>query len=140
MARRARPGGPLETSGTRSNPSHHRRRDTRPYSRPDAAGEDGARPGDPDPDHHLWRNGRLWWVAFTVIHDEWRQERVRVSLRTDDAVVARRRRDSLFRAAERAGKCEIRLRFARRGRCSGESHFGGRVDGSASARTVTSHT
>ena len=21
---------------------------------------------EPDSNHHLWRNGRLWWVAFTV--------------------------------------------------------------------------
>jgi hypothetical protein len=50
-----------------------------------------------NPNHHLWRNGRLWWVAFTVIHDGWRQERVRRSLRTTDLEEARRRRDDLFR-------------------------------------------
>jgi hypothetical protein len=49
-----------------------------------------------NPNHHLWRNGRLWWIAFTVIHDGWRQERVRRSLRTADLDVARRRRDDLF--------------------------------------------
>jgi hypothetical protein len=50
----------------------------------------------PNPNHHLWRNGRLWWVAFTVIYDGWRQERVRRSLSTADLKEARRRRDDLF--------------------------------------------
>ena len=37
-----------------------------------------------DPDHHLWRNGRLWWVAFTVHLPGWQKERVRLSLGTAD--------------------------------------------------------
>ncbi|MCL4849584.1 MAG: hypothetical protein KJ066_23775 [Acidobacteria bacterium] len=49
------------------------------------------------PNHHLWRNGRLWWIAFTVIHDGWRQERVRHSLKTADLAEARRRRDVILR-------------------------------------------
>lgn len=49
-----------------------------------------------NPNHHLWRNGRLWWVAFTVIYDGWRQERVRRSLGTAELDEARRRRDELF--------------------------------------------
>ncbi|MCL4813348.1 MAG: hypothetical protein KJ061_12710 [Vicinamibacteraceae bacterium] len=48
------------------------------------------------PNHHLWRNGRYWWIAFTVILDGWRQERLRFSLRTDDVVEARRRRDEIL--------------------------------------------
>ena len=48
------------------------------------------------PDHHLWRNGRLWWIAYTVLHDGWRQERVRHSLHTDDVAEARRRRDGIL--------------------------------------------
>ena len=28
-----------------------------------------------DPNHHLWRNGRLWWVAFTVHLPGWRKDR-----------------------------------------------------------------
>ena len=48
------------------------------------------------PDHHLWRNGRLWWIAYTVLHDGWRQERVRHSLHTDDVLEARRRRDGIL--------------------------------------------
>ncbi|MBW2271602.1 MAG: hypothetical protein JRH16_23890 [Deltaproteobacteria bacterium] len=72
-------------------------------------------PANADPDHHLWRNGRLWWVAFTVIHDGWRQERVRVSLQTDNVDTARRRRDDLLRLVEEAGECKIALRFVPRG-------------------------
>ena len=49
-----------------------------------------------NPNHHLWRNGRLWWIAFTVIHDGWRQERIRRSLGTADLEEARRRRDILL--------------------------------------------
>src|SRR6266542_3498559 len=45
-----------------------------------------------NPNHHLWKNGRLWWIAFTLIHDGWRQERVRQSLGTDSLQDARRRR------------------------------------------------
>jgi len=51
----------------------------------------------PNPNHHLWRNGRLWWTAFTVIYDGWRQERIRRSLGTAELDEARRRRDHLFR-------------------------------------------
>jgi len=49
-----------------------------------------------NPNHHLWKNGRLWWIAFTLIHDGWRQERVRQSLGTDSISEARRRRDSIL--------------------------------------------
>jgi len=46
--------------------------------------------------HHLWKNGRLWWIAFTLIHDGWRQERIRQSLGTDNLPEARRRRDAIL--------------------------------------------
>src|SRR5690242_21894299 len=49
-----------------------------------------------NPNHHLWKNGRLWWIAFTLIHDGWRQERVRQSLSTDSLSEARRRRDAIL--------------------------------------------
>ena len=49
-----------------------------------------------NPNHHLWKNGRLWWIAFTLIHDGWRQERVRQSLGTDNLLEARRRRDAIL--------------------------------------------
>jgi hypothetical protein len=49
-----------------------------------------------NPNHHLWRNGRLYWIAFTLIHDGWRQERIRQSLSTDNLLEARRRRDAIL--------------------------------------------
>ena len=69
----------------------------------------------PHPDHHLWMNGHLWWVAFTVHLPGWRKKRIRRSLRTADLEEARRRRDALF--ARLAGESELRLslRFAPKG-------------------------
>lgn len=56
-----------------------------------------------NPNHHLWRNGRLWWIAYTVIYDGWRQERIRHSLRTADRNEARRRRDVILARVARLG-------------------------------------
>jgi hypothetical protein len=64
----------------------------------------------PDPDHHLWRNGRLWWVAFTVHLPGWRKDRVRLSLATADVVEARRRRDSLLTEYPTANGCVLSIR------------------------------
>ena len=66
---------------------------------------------DVDPDHHLWRNGRLWWVAFTVHLPGWQKERIRLSLGTADIVEARRRRDQLLSEYPWATGCELSLRF-----------------------------
>jgi hypothetical protein len=63
------------------------------------------------PDHHLWRNGRLWWVAFTVHLPGWQKERVRLSLGTDDLEEARRRRDQLLCEYPRATGCQLSLRL-----------------------------
>ena len=52
---------------------------------------------DETANHHLWRNRRTWWVAFTVLLDGYRQERVRRSLGTRDLETARVRRDELLR-------------------------------------------
>jgi hypothetical protein len=52
-----------------------------------------SRAAETNPNHHLWKNGRLWWLAVTLLHDGWRQERIRQSLGTDDLFEARRRRD-----------------------------------------------
>jgi hypothetical protein len=52
-----------------------------------------SRASETNPNHHLWKNGRLYWLAVTLLHDGWRQERVRQSLGTDDVLEARRRRD-----------------------------------------------
>jgi hypothetical protein len=64
-----------------------------------------------NPDHHLWRNGRFWWVAYTLIHDGWRQERVRRSLKTTDVVEARRRRDAIFAQYAGTEATALSLRF-----------------------------
>jgi hypothetical protein len=68
-----------------------------------------------DPDHHLWRNGRLWWVAFTI-HRGHLQERVRHSLGTPDLVEARWRRDEVLRRQAEAGEGRLSLRFEGRRR------------------------
>jgi hypothetical protein len=78
--------------------------------------------GEPvDPDHHLWRNGRLWWVAFTVHLPGWQKERVRLSLGTADLVEARRRRDQVLRDYPWATGCELSLRFDGRRRGATQS-------------------
>ena len=71
------------------------------------AGKDGV-----DPNHHLWRNGRLWWIAFTV-HRGHLQERLRFSLRTHDVEEARRRRDQIFALYASAADCRISIRLKR---------------------------
>jgi hypothetical protein len=67
--------------------------------------------GDPQPNHHLWRNGRLWWIAFTVHKPDWTVERVRFSLGTRDVEEARRRRDLILRSYDRSGQYELSLRY-----------------------------
>lgn len=83
---------------------------------PEAAGDPGVRDdavvdAHADPDHHLWRNGRLWWAAISVLEHGWRQERVRVSLQTSDVELARRRRDALIACVNAVEGCELSLRF-----------------------------
>ena len=63
-----------------------------------------------DPNHHLWRNGRLWWIAFTV-HRGHVQERVRFSLGTPEVKEARRQRDQVFAVYETAADCRISIRL-----------------------------
>jgi len=65
---------------------------------------------NPAPDHHLWRNGRLWWVAFTVHLPGWRKNRVRRPLATADVVDARRRRDELLAEYPTANGCVLSIR------------------------------
>jgi hypothetical protein len=69
---------------------------------------------EPDPDHHLWRNGRLYWVAFTVHLPGWQKERIRLSLGTADVTEARRRRDQLLAEYPRQRQCELSLRVVQR--------------------------
>lgn len=49
-----------------------------------------------NPDHHLWNNNGTWWCHFTVHHPDHTVERARISLRTRDVAVARKRRDTLL--------------------------------------------
>jgi len=71
-------------------------------------------PGIPDPNHHLWRNGGLWWVAFTVHLPGWRKDRVRASLGTSDVAEARRRRDALLQRYPEQQGCALSLRIGGR--------------------------
>lgn len=58
---------------------------------------------DPDPrNHHLWRNGRYWWIAITVYDAEGRKRRERHSLRTPDVALARARRDAILAQVARS--------------------------------------
>src|SRR5262245_30993010 len=77
-------------------------------------------PSDADPNHHLWLNGRVWWIAFTV-HQGHRQERIRLSLGTRDVAEARRRRDAWLDLFAHAEDLRISLRFVppRRDRARG---------------------
>lgn len=64
-----------------------------------------------NPDHHLWRNGRVWWVAFTFHTHEGKKHRVRRSLATFEVAEARTKRDELLaRYAARPG-WKLALRF-----------------------------
>ncbi len=49
-----------------------------------------------NPDHHLWQNGKTWWIHYTVHTDDGRQRRVRYSLHTRDPERARMLRDAVF--------------------------------------------
>ena len=67
--------------------------------------------GRPHPNHHLWRNGRLWLIAFTIHKPDWTAERVRRSLGTADLDEARRRRDRVLSQYSGVSGCELSLRF-----------------------------
>ena len=88
-------------------------------------------PGIPDPNHHLWRNGRLWWVAFTVHLPGWRKDRVRLSLGTSDVAEARRRRDALLQRYPEQRGCALSLRIGGRPVRAGTSEPMGRPQGCA---------
>ena len=63
--------------------------------------------------HHLWRNRRTWWIAFTVLLDGYRQERVRRSLGTRDLETARIRRDALLQDYARRPSVTLAVRPSR---------------------------
>ena len=48
------------------------------------------------PNHHLWDNHGTWWFHGTEHRPDGTAARIRVSLRTDDIVVARKHRDRIL--------------------------------------------
>jgi len=50
-----------------------------------------------NPNHHLWLNNGVRWCHYTVHLPGHRARRVRCSLRTHATVLARHRRDRLFK-------------------------------------------
>jgi hypothetical protein len=64
-----------------------------------------------DSNHHLWWNRRTLWVAFCIICNRHRQERVRRSLATSDYAMARQRREALCRTWAENVDGELSLRF-----------------------------
>jgi len=67
------------------------------------------------PNHHLWWNRGSWWVAFSVLHDGYRQERIRRPLATKDVAEARIRRDRMMDAHRNAPGCRLLLRGSPQG-------------------------
>lgn len=59
-------------------------------------GQLAVRVDDANPNHHLWNNRGTWWCHFTLHKPDYTAERVRVSLKTRDLELARRRRDTLL--------------------------------------------
>jgi len=53
---------------------------------------------DENPNHHLWNNRGTWWCHFTLHRSDFTAERIRVSLKTSDLELARRRRDNLLQS------------------------------------------
>ena len=51
---------------------------------------------DSNPNHHLWNNRGTWWCHFTLHKADYTAERVRVSLKTHNLEVARKRRDKVL--------------------------------------------
>ncbi|MDH3627418.1 MAG: hypothetical protein OES25_07145 [Acidobacteriota bacterium] len=75
------------------------------------------------PNHHLWRNGRLWWIAFTIHRQNWTKERIRCSLGTAEVEEARRRRDRVLARIAECTDCELSLRFVAPATDDGRVHF-----------------
>ena len=69
-----------------------------PDRRPSGPGLLAVRVDDGNPNHHLWNNRGTWWCHFTLHKPDYTAERVRVSLKTRDLELARRRRDTLLAA------------------------------------------
>jgi len=46
--------------------------------------------------HHLWPNGRVWWLHYTIHLPNYTKRRIRRSLKTANLSVARQRRDAML--------------------------------------------
>ncbi|MBL9152014.1 MAG: hypothetical protein JNK37_06005 [Verrucomicrobiales bacterium] len=71
---------------------------TAPERRRAVPGHLAVRVDDGNPNHHLWNNRGTWWCHFTLHKPDYTAERIRVSLKTRDLELARRRRDTLLAA------------------------------------------
>ena len=55
------------------------------------------RAGESNLNHHIWNNNGTWYIAYTVLSSPITTERVRYSLNTKCVLIARKKRDSLFK-------------------------------------------
>ena len=47
-------------------------------------------------DHNLWRNGKNWWLDYTMHLPDFTSKRVRLNLGTEDVGTARMHRDMIL--------------------------------------------
>ena len=47
-------------------------------------------------DHNLWRNGKNWWLYYTMHLPDFTSKRVRLNLGTEDVGTARMHRDMIL--------------------------------------------
>jgi hypothetical protein len=81
---------------------------------PDSTFQTEATHFDIDPNHHLWRNGRVWWIAFTFHTRCGRKYRVRKSLATRELADARVKRDQVLARYAAQPSWSLSLRYERR--------------------------
>jgi hypothetical protein len=61
--------------------------------------------------HHLWSNGRLWWLHYTVHLPNYTKRRVRRSLNTANLSVARQRRDAALAGHPPGDAVKLKVTF-----------------------------
>jgi hypothetical protein len=64
----------------------------------------------PNPNHNIWNNNGTWWAHYTVHHDDYTKQRVRVSLGTGDVAIARALRDFIMQAKPQITSRRHRMR------------------------------
>jgi len=70
----------------------------------------GVKNKNPNPNHNIWNNNGTYWCHYTVHHNDYTKERVRVSLGTNDVQIARALRDFLMDATPKIATNIPRLR------------------------------